>query len=137
MPSTILLLKYVSVYICMSVCLYVCLSACLSVCLPAWMSACLACLRLPACMYVCPSVCLYVCTPVCLSLFANYSSCSTVSGEISNCSYRLSFISLTCSHISSRSRPNCLMRTPPPLPQPAQTNECSVDRQRPVGTATT
>ena len=53
---------------------------------------------MPVCLSLCLSVCLAV--AVCNKLKCrNY--CSIMTGDISNCSYRLSFVPLTYSHLSS------------------------------------
>ncbi len=100
---------------------------------------------------------MYVCLlSVCLSVggyaqTTGRNSCSIVSGDISNCSYRLPFLPLTRLHLSSAQHILYSRKTPkraqtpshcasvqlnePAIRQKGAVTAVTVDRQRPIGMA--
>ena len=78
-------------------------------------------------------VTIFVPRPFChLKYILSCNSCSIVSGNVSNCLYRLSFVPLTSSHLSSALQ--CFMgeNHTKTIAKTESPYECSVDRQRPV-----
>ena len=95
------------------------------------------------CLSICQSVCMYVCR---CKQTAGRNSCSIVSGDVSNCSYRLTVHPVTSSGLSSalncvytRKTPNNYRNDRPSrmwlLSEPATpaTMRSRLNRQRPVG----